>query len=210
MGIPARRRGGSGYTAAMAEVVLFHSAYGLRPAVRAAAARLRALGHRVETPDLYDGRVAETLEQALAVRDAIGRDALLERARAALEGVRPGAVLAGFSLGASLAQRIAATDIRFDRLLLLHGVAEPPQALPLRWTVQAHVAEGDPWAPPEELRLWRAALARLGASVDLHLYPADGHLFTDAGLPDFDPWCAEAAWRRAEAFLEPARRSDGG
>lgn len=39
----------------MAEVVLFHSALGLRTGVAAAADRLRAAGHTVHTPDYYDG-----------------------------------------------------------------------------------------------------------------------------------------------------------
>ncbi|MBB5933498.1 dienelactone hydrolase [Streptomyces zagrosensis] len=36
-------------------IVLFHSAYGLRPAVHTAAERLRAAGHEVHLPDLYEG-----------------------------------------------------------------------------------------------------------------------------------------------------------
>jgi dienelactone hydrolase len=39
------------------EVVVFHSALGLRPALLRWAARLRAAGHVVHTPDLYDGEV---------------------------------------------------------------------------------------------------------------------------------------------------------
>ena len=35
----------------MAEVVLFHSALGLRPGVTTAADRLRAAGHKVHAPD---------------------------------------------------------------------------------------------------------------------------------------------------------------
>ena len=44
----------------MAQVVLFHSAYGLRQAEAGAAARLRAAGHDVITPDLYGGQTAST------------------------------------------------------------------------------------------------------------------------------------------------------
>jgi dienelactone hydrolase len=36
----------------MVQVVMFHSAYGLRQAEAGAAARLRAAGHDVITPDL--------------------------------------------------------------------------------------------------------------------------------------------------------------
>lgn len=39
----------------MAAIVLFHSVYGFRSLERDAAARLRAAGHEVVTPDLYEG-----------------------------------------------------------------------------------------------------------------------------------------------------------
>jgi dienelactone hydrolase len=184
----------------MSDLVIFHSAYGLRPALRRSAERLRGLGHRVETPDLYDGQVADSLERALALRDGIGRDQLLRRAQASVAAAPAGTVLAGLSLGAALALRIAARDARFSRLLLFHGVAEPPGALPSRWQVQAHLAEADEWAPPAEVGAWRAALEALGATVDLHLY-GGGHLFTDPGLPDHQAGAAAQAWERAERFL---------
>lgn len=50
----------------MAQIVLFHSAYGLRPAVHAAAERLRGAGHTVHTPDLFDGRTFDDIEAGLA------------------------------------------------------------------------------------------------------------------------------------------------
>ena len=48
----------------MVQVVVFHSAYGLRQAEARAAARLRAAGHDVITPDLYDGQTAGTMDAA--------------------------------------------------------------------------------------------------------------------------------------------------
>lgn len=184
----------------MANIVLFHSAYGLRPAVLAAAERLRGAGHRVQAPDLYDGLVASTVEDACALRDRLGREELLRRGRAAVHHASSGTVLAGLSLGASLALRVAASDARFTRLLLLHGVTDPPAALPAPWFVQAHLSEDDPWAPRSEVAGWRLALERLGATIELHHYRA-GHLFTDPDLPDYDPRVAAAAWSRAESFL---------
>ena len=56
----------------MSDLVLFHSGYGLRPAVRAAAERIRALGWRVHTPDLYRGVTADTAEEGGTTRDGIG------------------------------------------------------------------------------------------------------------------------------------------
>jgi dienelactone hydrolase len=84
----------------MVQVVVFHSAYGLRQAEAGAAARLRAAGHDVITPDLYDGQAAGTLDAALALMDKVGWEVICARARQALEVVPETAVLAGFSMGA--------------------------------------------------------------------------------------------------------------
>jgi dienelactone hydrolase len=65
----------------VAFVALFHSVYGRRPAVLAAADRLRAAGHAVTAPDLYSGRVAATVDDGFALCDQIGWETIMGRAR---------------------------------------------------------------------------------------------------------------------------------
>ena len=50
----------------MAEVLLFHHAQGLTPGVRAFADELRAAGHTVHTPDLFDGRTFASIDEGMA------------------------------------------------------------------------------------------------------------------------------------------------
>lgn len=130
------------------DIMLFHSAYGPRPAVRAAADRLRAAGHEVWTPDLFDGATFETAEEGMAHQDAIGKDELLKRAvLAAAPYSERGLVYAGFSLGASVAQTLALGDERARGLLPLHGTSDlAPNVAVDGLPVQLHVAEPDP--PP--------------------------------------------------------------
>ena len=181
-------------------ILLLHSAYGLRPAVREAEARLQSAGHTVLAPDLYDGATADTLERALALRDGIGREALLSRALAAAEESNPEALM-GFSLGASLAQRVAVRRGSPSCLVLFHGVAELAEKAMPGLRIQAHVAEGDPFEPDDELAAWRTSFERHGAEVDLRRYAGGGHLFTDAGLPDFHAGSAAVAWDATLHFL---------
>lgn len=188
----------------MATVVLFHSAYGLRPAVRDAAERLTAAGHEVHTPDLYEGRTFEDIESGLELKDEIGRDELLMRAVTATGPLSErGLVYAGFSLGGAIAQNLALADTEARGLLLLHGTSDLAEDASVdELPVQLHVAEPDPFEPHDWQNAWYLRMRRAGADVEVFRYPGAGHLFTDPGLDDHDPEAAERTWRTALGFLD--------
>ncbi|MER2091337.1 MAG: dienelactone hydrolase family protein [Saccharopolyspora rectivirgula] len=183
---------------------MLHSAYGLRPAVHAAADRLRAAGHEVHVPDLFDGRTADSVEEGMRLADEIGRDELLHRAvRAAAPHSERGVLYAGFSLGAAIAQTLALADEKARGLLLFHGTADiAADAAVDDLPVQLHVADPDHLEPHDWLNSWYLQMQRAGADVEVFRYPGVGHLFTDPDLPDHDAQAAEEAWRVALAFIE--------
>ncbi|WP_432096669.1 dienelactone hydrolase family protein [Streptomyces sp. bgisy100] len=184
-------------------IVLFHSAHGLRPAVGAAADRLRAAGHEVHVPDLYDGRTADTVEEGMAIKDEIGQEELLRRAVTAVAPLSDrGLVYAGFSLGGSIAQNLALADEKARGLLLLHGTSDlADDAATDELPVQLHVADPDPFEPQDWLNAWYLRMRRAGADVEVYRYPGAGHIFTDPELPDYDAEAAESLWPVALAFL---------
>ncbi|GGT23219.1 dienelactone hydrolase family protein [Streptomyces purpureus] len=186
------------------DIMLFHSVYGPRPAVRDAADRLREAGHQVHTPDLYDGATASTMEEALALKERIGKEELLKRAiLAAAPYSERGLVYMGFSLGASIAQTLALGDEKARGLVLLHGtsdIAENASADEL--PVQLHVADPDPFESHDWLTAWYLRMGRAGADTEVYRYPGAGHLYTDPDLPDYDKAAAEQTWRITLAFLE--------
>jgi dienelactone hydrolase len=187
-------------------IVLFHSIYGRRPAVQAAADRLRADGHEVYVPDLYDGRTAETVEEGREVADEIGREELLRRAVAAAAPYsEQGLVYAGFSLGAALAQTLALGDSKARGLLLLHGTSDIAEDAASGIPVQLHVADPDPFEPDDWLNAWYLGMRKAGAEVEVHRYRGAGHLYTDPGLPDHDAEAAERTWAIALDFLRDLR-----
>jgi dienelactone hydrolase len=191
------------------DIMLFHSTYGLRPAVRSAADRLRAAGHQVWTPDLFDGRTFDTVEEGSAHRDELGKEELLKRAvLAAAPYSERGLVYAGFSLGAATAQTLALGDTRARGLLLLHGTSDlAPNASVDDLPVQLHVAEPDPFEPDDWLSAWYLQMRRAGADVEVYRYAGAGHLYTDPGLPDYDEEAAETTWRVALGFLDTLEAS---
>ena len=73
----------------MSEVVLYHHVQGLTEGVRSFADELRRAGHTVHTPDLFDGRTFDTIEEGMAFAGEAGFATLAERGVAAAQGSAP-------------------------------------------------------------------------------------------------------------------------
>lgn len=185
-------------------VVLFHSALGLRPAVGKFADRLRAEGHVVYTPDLFDGRVFDTLEAGTRHRESLGIEPLIRRATASVGELPLEVVYAGFSMGAAPAQLLAGTRRGARGAILMHG------ALPLtmigidEWPqvpVQMHYAEKDPWVDGAHVDSLSMAVRKANQECSIFTYDGSAHLFADDGLSDYNQDASEAMAKRVLAFL---------
>lgn len=187
----------------MAEVVLFHHAQGQTTGFFAFADELRAGGHTVHAPDLYDGRTFRTLDEGVAYARQVGFDVLPERGRLAAESLPNEVVYAGFSLGAMPAQMLAQTRPGARGALLFHAAFPAsefggpwPQGVPL----QIHMMEADEWVLEGDLDAARE-LEKTIDGAELFLYPGDRHLFADNSLPDYDEKAAALLTERVLAFL---------
>ncbi len=185
----------------MATIVLFHSVYGLRPAVHATAERLRSAGHVVVTPDLYAGQVAASVDDGFALSKRIGWETIVRRARKAVRDLPADTVLAGLSMGVGVVYALLAERGDAAGILLLHGIGGQAAVVRAGLPVQLHMADPDELFPPVEVTAWRTAMVRAGATVEVHTYPGVGHLFTDPDIPDHDHHAADLAWQRSLDFL---------
>jgi dienelactone hydrolase len=186
----------------MAEVVLFHHVQGLTDGVRAFADQLRAGGHTVHTPDLFDGRTFASIEEGFGFARGTGLDAIRERGAAAANGLGPELVYAGFSFGVTIAQQLAQTRPGARGALLMYScipVSEFGKAWPEGVPVQIHGKEGDEFFD-EDLSAARE-LADSTPSAELFVYPGDQHLFADSSLDAYDPEAAALLMERVRAFL---------
>jgi dienelactone hydrolase len=189
--------------ASMAEVVLFHHVQGLTDGVRAFADELRAGGHTVYTPDLFDGELAATIDAGLELVNRIGDETLDKRAAESLAGLPDGLVYGGFSYGGGMAQRFAQTRQGARGALLYEAFV----SLTAEWSfgpwpaglpVQVHGMDGDPYFAEEG-----DLVAAVGPDVaELYTYPGDKHLFTDSSLPSYDPDATRLVLDRSLAFLD--------
>jgi dienelactone hydrolase len=190
----------------MTEVVLYHHAQGLTDGVRAFADELRQAGHPVHTPDMFDGRTFDIIEDGMAFAREVGFDALAERGVAAAEDVRSPAVYAGFSFGVMPAQQLAQTRPGAGGALLMYSclpVSEFGEAWPENVPVQVHGKQGDPFFA-EDLEAARALVASTDRA-ELFLYPGEEHLFADSSLAAYDPAAAALLMERVLAFLDAVK-----
>src|SRR6266581_8920391 len=187
----------------MAEVLLYHHAQGQTPGFVAFADELRAAGHTVHTPDLYDGKTFAALDEGVGYAKQVGFDTILERGRLAAESLPNELVYGGFSLGVMPAQMLAQTRPGAKGALLFHA-AFPASEFGGSWPpgvpLQIHTMEDDEWAA-EDLPAARE-LAETIDGAELFLYPGDRHLFADNSLPDYDESAATLLKRRVLAFLK--------
>jgi dienelactone hydrolase len=192
----------------MAEVVLFHHVQGLTDGVRAFAAELAKGGHTVHTPDLFDGARPATIDEGIALVQGTGDEELDRRTEAAIAGLPPGLVYAGFSFGGATAQALAQTTPGARGALLYESCV----SLTADWSfgpwpdgvpVQVHGMEKDPFFADEgDLEAAAELVAIVGPDLaQLFTYPGDKHLFTDSSLPSYDPDAAALVIRRSVEFL---------
>ena len=194
----------------MAEVLLYHHVQGLTDGVRRFAEELRQAGHTVHTPDVFDGRTFDTIEEGVGFAREAGFGTLAAKATAAAEGLRHEVVSAGFSFGVMIAQQLAQTRTGARGALLMSAclpVSEFGDAWPMDVPVQIHGKEADPFFL-EDLEAARA-LVDSTDRAELFLYPGEQHLFADTSLPDYDPVAAALLTERVLTFLDAVPAAEG-
>ena len=188
----------------MAEVLLFHHALGQTSGFLAFADELRRAGHTVHTPDLYDGRTFQTLNDGIAYAQEIGFGNLIERGVRVADDLPDELVYAGFSLGVLPAQKLAQTRPGARGALLFYScvpVSEFGSSWPADVPVQIHGMDADPIFMDEgDVDAAREIVAS-APQAELFLYPGDQHYFADSSLPSYDPEAAALLGKRVLDFL---------
>jgi dienelactone hydrolase len=188
----------------MAEVVLFHHALGLTPGIVAFADELRSAGHTVHTPDLFEGRTFNTIEEGVNYAREIGFGEVIERGARAVEGRPSELVYGGFSLGELVAQKLAQTRPGARGALLFYScvpTSEFGSAWPAGVPVQIHGMDADPYFVDEGDIDAARALVEEAKDAELFLYPGNQHYFADSTLPSYDAEAAALLKQRVLDFL---------
>ncbi len=187
----------------MTEVVIFHHAQGLTPGILELASDLRDAGHTVHTPDSFDGRTFETLDDGIKYAREVGFGTVLERAVKAAQELPSDVVYVGVSLGVMPAQQLTQTRpgargaVLLEACVPVEEFGEWPAGVP----VQIHGMDADPFFAEEgDLEAARVIVEKVG-DAELFLYPGDRHLFSDPSLSSGDADAAALVRQRVKDFL---------
>ena len=161
----------------------------------------------MHTPDLFDGRTFDALDEGIAYAAEVGFGEVIERGAGAAEGLPTELVYAGFSLGVMPAQKLAQTRPgAAGRCCSTSCVAgrrssgrrgrRACRCRSTAWTPTRSSSTRATSTPP-------ASSSRRPTEAELFLYPGDQHLFADASLPSYD---ADAAALLTDAGARVPRR----
>lgn len=191
--------------AAHGNVVVIHEWWGLTDQIRRVCDRLAGEGFRALAPDLYDGVVAKTSDEASAKMSSLdfGR-AIQQHIRGAAQHLSAAGgkvAILGFCMGGALTLGSSAALSELDAAVCYYGI--PPGFDPrgLRVPVLLHFAKKDDWCTPELVDKLEDGLKSSGKPYELHRYDAQ-HAFANENRPEvFDPTATDIAWRRSVDFL---------
>ena len=190
----------------MADVLMFHHAQGLTRGVVAFADQLRAAGHTVHSPDLFEGRTFKSIEAGMAYLGETGFDDVRARGIEVANDLPADLVYAGFSFGVTIAQQLAQTRPGARGALLFYSCIPItgewafgpwPEGVP----VQIHGMDNDPYFAGEgDIDAAREIVATV-PDAELFVYPGDQHYVADSSLPSYDAAATALLTERVLAFL---------
>ena len=191
-------------------ILALHAWWGLNQDFRDFVDRLAASGFLVVAPDLFDGAVLATIEDAELFGEELDEEKnaerLLGRASAALDhalelpehrGSRAGVL--GFSFGAVYARWLAKTRPEVAAVVTYYGGTWDPPGGVTDTPWLSHWASEDPYEDPADARSIVGSLADAGAVG--HFYDATKHWFAEPSRPEYVKEAAELAFQRTTEFL---------
>lgn len=188
-------------------VIVLHAWWGLNSVFKKLCDRLAAEGFVAFAPDLYNGKVAKTIEEAgqLVDREQDRKQAIVTAAPDFLRGrpeVRKEVLsVIGFSMGAAWSLVLAserAQDIR--KVVLFYG-SYGIDFSKIQAYILGHYASTDEFEPLEGIRAMEADMRTAGLKPTFHVYPDTKHWFFEEDRPEYDPQAAGLAWERTLEFL---------
>ena len=189
-------------------VVVLHAWWGLNDFFTRLCNRLAQAGFVAVAPDLYDGKIASTVEEAERLLGESDVDLIRRRIDEAITFLRrhpavqgTGIGLIGFSMGGAWALLTSTTHPDDVAAVVIFYGNEAADYSNSRAAYLGHFAEDDPWEPSDGVQQLQAALQAAGRDVTFYTYSGVGHWFFEDNRPEYDAKAARLAWERSIEFL---------
>jgi carboxymethylenebutenolidase len=196
-------------------VLVLHAWWGLNDTIKGVCDRLAGEGFVAFAPDLYHGKVADTIPNAEVLGGAVdanplqakaeiaeAKKFLIERAGRAERGL----AVIGFSLGGYFALDLSAIDPEhIHSVVVFYGTQGDffSDFSSSKADYLGHFAENDVYEPKSNADALEERLRGAGRPVTFHIYPGTGHWFFEPDRPDaYNQAAASLAWDRTLAFLK--------
>jgi carboxymethylenebutenolidase len=192
-----------------AGVLVLHAWWGLNDTFRRFCDQLAGEGFVALAPDLYNGAVAATREDAKRLMRQMDKDAARKTLSAALKDlaahpavVRPGIGVVGFSLGGYYALGLACQKPRqIAAAVTFYGTGRG-KFTEAQAAFLGHFAEDDEFEPSADVLQLEHNIRQAGKEAAFYTYPGTKHWFFEPDRPEYDPDAAQLAWERTAAFLQ--------
>ena len=193
-------------------VLVLPSWWGLKPFFKQVGDRLAQHGYTALAPDYYEGRIANTIDEARGLQEEAESDpdvmgARIKTAKDHLASLRKGEPIGilGFSMGTDWAVITAAHEPDVAATILFYG-GWSTDFSKMSSKFLGHYAETDEWYPFDRAKDMEQNMKAAGVDVTLQMYPGTAHWFMEEDRPEYDPAAASLAWERTLEFLRQSLR----
>ena len=192
-------------------VLVLHAWWGLNDTIKAFCNRLAESGFTAFAPDLYHGKVVDTIPEAEAMVKALNGNFLSAKAEIS-EAVaflneqvgQPEAhqAVIGFSMGGYYALELSNSDPEHIRsAVIFYGTGDEGFS-DSKASYLGHFAENDPFEPRSGVDDLEQSIRQAGRPVTFYHYPGTGHWFFEPDRVDsYNEAAARLAWERTLEFL---------
>ena len=191
-------------------VIVIQEWWGLNDNIRTMARRLAQEGYVALAVDLYEGGVATSRDEAMALMSKAGEqpERLEENLRAAHNYLKStggvstvGSIGWCFGGGWSLRAAILLGD-ELDAAVIYYGrVVTDDELASVGAPVLGHFGSQDQGIPLEGVRAFESRMHDLGKEAEVHVYEGAEHAFANPSGTRYDQGAADEAWGRTLEFF---------
>ncbi len=209
---------GKGYLAspekARGGVLVLHAWWGLNDFFKGLCNGLASQGFVAMAPDLYDGPVAKSVEEAKELQSKVAEERIKRIVLGAADYLhsvpsvsRRKIGVVGFSMGAAWSLLLSTLEPESVGAVVVFYGTWPIDFSKSQASYLGHLVPDDEWEPVDNVRATEEKIRGAGREVTFHFYPGTKHWFFEENRPlEYNRDAADLAWKRTLEFLDSKLR----